>query len=349
MTAPAQPAPGPARPLPTTPPRAPGTVRRTTTIDVTRPEGLTGPVVALLAGRDVVTDAAGRPTVIDRVALAVRIDLRTGAIRGIGAGDLDERDAPGGAVGRDPLAGLDDLVGATVRSGFARRVAATLPDEAEQRSLRHALFEDLPGAFLVSGYSLLRAGLLAGDVELAKQRAHAQADICVGWAAGGPVHAALADHGHTAVPGGPDAPALDGDDPHGWHPVPPPADGTVRRRRRLDVARGDGPADLVARSHLRDSYAGDGPEMVMHEYAVEADIDGGRIAAVRVDPLVLPWLACPGAAASAERVVGVALADLGPVVRTDLVGPSTCTHLTSTIRSLLDVRALAPALPPGDS
>jgi hypothetical protein len=98
---------------------------------------------------------------------------------------------------------------------------------------------------------------------------------------------------------------------------------------------------LRVQSHFRDSYAGDEPEMVMHEYAVEAAVDDDRIGRIEVDPRVLPWEACPGAVASAQGVVGVALDDLARVARTELVGVSTCTHLTSTIRSLADVQALA--------
>ena len=56
---------------------------------------------------------------------------------------------------------------------------------------------------------------------------------------------------------------------------------------------------------------------------------------------MLPWEACPGEVASAQGVVGVALDDLAGVARTELVGVSTCTHLTSTLRSLADVQALA--------
>jgi hypothetical protein len=79
----------------------------------------------------------------------------------------------------------------------------------------------------------------------------------------------------------------------------------------------------------------------MHEYLVDAHVDaGGRLAEVVVDPRVLPWQACPGAAASAQRLVGVALADLPARVRAELVGATTCTHLNSTLRSLADVWAL---------
>ena len=59
---------------------------------------------------------------------------------------------------------------------------------------------------------------------------------------------------------------------------------------------------------------------------------------------VLPWQACPGAAAGAQRLVGVDLDDLAARVRSDLVGATTCTHLNSTLRTLANVRALAQSL-----
>ncbi len=330
MTATQQPRPGPQRAMPTTPPRPPASVRRTTSIDITRPDGLTGRVVAVVAGQDVATDPDGRASVLRRFAVDVQVDPRTGSVL---AFDGDED--------RAGLAGLADLVGTSLRSGFGRRVASTLPDEVESRSLRYSVLEDLAAAFLVAGYAPLRAGLLAGNVEASKARAPRQADICIGWAAGGPIHRALAERGHTAVPTGPPAPALEAADPAGWHPLAPLGPGTVRRRRQLDVARAPAGGELRVQSHFRDSYSGDEPEMVMHEYAVTATVADGRIAGLEVDPLVLPWEACPGAVASAQGVVGVALDDLAGVARTELVGVSTCTHLTSTLRSLADVQALA--------
>jgi Protein of unknown function (DUF2889) len=330
MTTMQQPRPGPQRAAPSTPPRAPASVRRTTSIDSTRPDGLTGRVLAVVAGQDLVTDAGGHSSVAGRFAIDVPVDPDTGEILGFDGHD-----------GTADLTDLARLVGASLRSGFGRALASALPEEAENRSLRYSLLEDLAGAFLVSGYAPLRAGLLVGDPAMGKERARHQADICIGWADGGPVHRSLAERGHTAVPTGPVAPQLERADPAGWHPLAPLGHGTVRRRRRLDVARGPAGNGLRAQSHLRDSYAGDEPEMVMHEYAVDAVIDDDRIAGIDVDPRVLPWEACPGAVASAQRVVGVPLDDMARRARTELVGVSTCTHLTSTIRCLADVRALA--------
>jgi hypothetical protein len=319
---PSQPVAGPHRPLASTPRRRAGSARRTWSIDVARPE-LNGPTVITVRGQDLVTAADGSPTVAVRVAIDLTVDERSGRVITV---DGDEE------AGRV-------LDGAKLRAGFGRHLAGALPDGAAQRTLLYSVLEDLPGGFLVSGYSGLRNGTLA-QVDAGIAARH-QADICIGWATGGPVHVELVEHAHTAVPRGPDAGDLEGADPEGWHPLPTPAPGTVRRRRQLDVWA-DGADALGVQSHFRDSYAaGNEPEMVMHEYLVEARVvTGDRLAHVAVDARVLPWQACPGAVASAALVDGVTLGELGPLARSDLVGPTTCTHLTSSLRDLADVQSL---------
>jgi len=306
--------------------------RRTTTIDSARPDGLRGPTVMTLAARDVVTDADGGLRAVDQVSLQVEVDP---------AGTVSSVEGP-------PDAGpLGRLVGANVRWGFGVLVMDVLADELARRTLVASLLEDLSGAFLVSGFVPLAAGVLGVDPASARSMAPLQADICTGWAEGGPLHRVLAEEGRFAVPAGPTAPPLDRDDPVGWHGLPPLPTDHHRRARLLDVVRGSGPM-LGLRSHFRDSARTDGPEEVLHEYAVHAEVGADdRIARVEVDPRVLPWQACPGAVASAQRVVGIGLADLPRVVRADLVGTTTCTHLNSTLRALADARSLAVSLPGG--
>ncbi|HZM42930.1 MAG TPA: DUF2889 domain-containing protein [Acidimicrobiales bacterium] len=326
----APPSPGPRRALASTPPAAPGSVRRTTSIDVTRPDGLLGPVVVALAGRDRTVDPEGRARVLAKVSLAVRVGV-SGLVEGI---DVEGFDGDGPA-------GLAGLVGAGLRSGFGRRAAATLPDDAARRTLLGTLLDDLPGAYHVSGYALARGGVLP-DGANGPERAALQADVCAGWAVGRPLHDLLAAEGRIAVPSGPPAPVLEQADPDGWHDLPALGEGTVRRRRLLEVTAAAG-AGLDVHAHFRDSWFGDGHEVALHEYSIEAAVDGdGRISRVEVDPRVLPWDACPGAVASASRMVGVAVADLPARVRAELAGPSTCTHLNSMLRSLADVSALRP-------
>lgn len=348
---PERPAAGPHRPLPGTPRQAPSSARRTTTIDVVRPDGPAGPAVSIeLRGRDRRLDAAGH--VVDEVEIELSLTLDPSS------GEVTALD---GAA--DARAGLDQLVGDGLRAGFGRRLSAMLGPELDRRALRASLLEDLPGAVLVGGYAPLRAGVLSVEPAVASQFAGHQADICIGWAAGGPMHTLLAEYGHVAVPLGPAAPALDGqsdgrrdgpgdgpgDGQGAWHRSTDLAEGTVRRRRRLDVVHDDagpqGAGHLRVDSHLRDSYRSldgdDIEEMVLHEYVVAAEVDGaGRLAAITVDPRVLPWSACPGGATSAARLVGADLSDVAARARTELVGPTTCTHLTSTLRALADVAAL---------
>jgi hypothetical protein len=98
---------------------------------------------------------------------------------------------------------------------------------------------------------------------------------------------------------------------------------------------------LAAEHHLRDTYADVDGEIVMHEYIVAAKFDPGRrLDAVDVDARVLPWHECPGAVASAQRIVGATLDELATRVRAELRGATTCTHLNSTLRTLADVCAL---------
>lgn len=296
---------------------------------MSRPDGAAGPAVVDVRGQDVRTAADGEARIVDRLAVTVEVDQQAGGIlKATGDGA--------------PRAG--DLVGLNARSGYGRALAALFPADAERRSLLYSALEDLGGAFLVSGYSLLRAGHVMVDPDRGAALALAQADVCTGWASGGPLLETLRRTGRSAVPSGPPAPRIEGDDPVGWHPMAPLATGTVRRRRRLDVTPGPGggPRGLVAQSHFRDSYAADDGEMVMHEYVVEAAVDGeGRLARVAVQPRVLPWRECPGAVASAQRLVGVAVGEVPGRVRRDLLGTTTCTHLNSTLRCLADVAALA--------
>lgn len=334
---------GPHRPLPGTPRQRPGSARRTTTTDTIRPAGSSGPATAVeLRGRDRRLGPSGEVVHEATETLRLTLDPVTGEITAIEAAPED-------------LAGLEALVGASVRGGFGRVVAGVLGDELSVRTLRASILEDLSGAVLVSGYAPLRAGVIRVTAGGGASMGDHQGDICAGWAAGGEMHSVLVDQDHVAVPLGPAAPALEGgageqgraDE---WHADPPLAEGTVRRRRRLDVgpaadgSRGDG--ELVTESHLRDSYrAPDGhevEEMVLHEYLVRSLVGADRrFAAIEVDPRTLPWRECVGGAPSAQALVGVSLDAVAARARTELVGPTTCTHLTSTLRALADVAALA--------
>jgi hypothetical protein len=149
------------------------------------------------------------------------------------------------------------------------------------------------------------------------------------------------------IPLGPDAPPLtDRDDPWSWHELPELARRSIRRSRRLDVAIVEGLAHVDV--HYRDSHLGLGDEVedVLHEYrlAVTVDPDRLEVRSAQAMARVLPWPECPGALASAERVVGSSVKVLRPLVATRFTGTSTCTHLNDSLRSLAGVQALLAAL-----
>jgi hypothetical protein len=92
-----------------------------------------------------------------------------------------------------------------------------------------------------------------------------------------------------------------------------------------DDISGDGKDDGQDEGQGDDGGAGDG---------------GSRIVACVATPRVLPWSECPQAAASAGRLVGQRVGDLRALVRDDLVGTSTCTHLNDLLSSLFQAGRL---------
>jgi hypothetical protein len=86
----------------------------------------------------------------------------------------------------------------------------------------------------------------------------------------------------------------------------------------------------------------DGAEWVVHEYSATGafDLVGGRVLDIEAEAHVLPWMECPGAVGSAERLSGMPIAEVRTRVRREFTGSSTCTHLNDTLRSLGDLGVL---------
>jgi hypothetical protein len=325
---------GPHHPVGGTPRRAPGSARRTSTIDTARPDGPLGQMVMSGHARDLITlpDAATRE---EHARITAFVDGPSRELVSITA----EPD-PGG---------LDALIGVVVGPGFRARVDTAVPAERTARSLLYLLLDDLPGAGLVSGYALL-------NTDTAPRGRHneylaAAADMCAGWASDGSMMQAIREHGRNPSPTGPPAPSLDRpEDALAYHQLPPLPPGGMRRLRRIDVTPSDGRAgnwdlDVFFRdSHMDDALL----ETVVHEYSLSARVAGPdrTIGEIDVTADVLPWKECPAAVASAVRLVGHGLDDLRSHVRSQFVGTTTCTHLNDVLRGLTDVDVLIDALVP---
>ncbi len=337
---------GPHDPVTNTPPRRPGSVRRTSSIDSARPFGLRADVLVEARARDLRTRGDGSAEVLGTATLRARIE---GASRRL----LSLETTP-------EVPALAALVGLRTSSGFRARLDEVAPSERDANSLLYLLLDDLPGASLVSGYAMQRGeegqrkegGTAAAPLISAGM---VRADICAGWANDATIMVTIRDKGVIPTPAGPPAPTLElADDPLAWHEMGPLPPHGMRRRRRLDIVAptGDarylpGPGTAGGRweldAHFRDSYVDHaGAESVLHEYTVIGEIDAAerRVAQLAATARVLPWIECPGAVASASRLTGMPLAGLRPWVRQELVGVSTCTHLNDTLRSLADVDAL---------
>ena len=278
--------------------------------------------------RDLLTRPDGATDVLAAQAVSVVTDPER-TIRSISA-------TPG-------VAGLDELVGQSIASGFRARVAHLLPAEVAARSLAHLVLDDLPGATLVSGYALQQADLVGirGDDPEMREGVLGMAGVCAGWAEDASIIVTFLDRHEIPSPVGPAAPRLErSDDPLGWHESSPLPAHATRRRRRLDV----GPAESTGRvgfdAHFRDSHVDPAlRETVVHEYSVTGSLDLATrtFVTVEADARVLPWVECPAAIDSATRLVGVDLDELGLLVRREFRGTSTCTHLNDMLRTLADL------------
>jgi len=312
---------GPQHPVPGWPPLAPGTLRRTSTID-THPDG-TGAAFAELRARDVRTTASGDVEVVEDVVVWAHLTDRV----------IDD------ITGDDDR--LSQLRGVRVGPGFRATASALLGPDVARATLLHLLLDDWVGANLVSGYGIQHAAITNGvEEKMADVVADHLAGICSGFAP----DAAVVDftRRNLLMPcvHGPIAPPLP--DGKAVHPTEPLRAHGMRRMRRLDV-RPDGGSSAAFDAHFRDTHVdGPGIETIVHEYTVIGTVDAATrtITGLEAAARVLPWQECPGALASARRIEGMAVAELRDHVRTEFTGISTCTHLNDTLRCLGDIGAL---------
>jgi len=329
--------PAPRDPLPRPPTRRLGSVRRTSSIDMTWPEGPGTPMRMQGRARDIATSADGDVRVLADDAMEASI----GPERTIAA------------IACDPdRAGIRALVGARGGGGLRSAVDDALPDDRRQRTPLALLLDDIAGASLVGGFAWSRHSpdWMAGfarqtDAPKVVIPRRTMVGICAGFRPGAAT--LLPDGtpkggGHNVV----GVPRLtDPADTIGWHPLPAMPEVAMRRARRMDVWR-DGDVYRVD-AHFRDSCSDpELTEVAVHEYSIEATIDAGALVLTHVEatPRVLPYAECPAAAPNVGRLVGLPLADLRLGVLDMLKGIDCCTHLNDALRALADVATLLGAV-----
>jgi hypothetical protein len=319
-------------PAEATPPRRPGSVRRTSTIDMRWPAGPGTQLRLLGRARDLLTPTdGGEPVVLREDTMRVGVNSATRTIE-----DID-------VFPHRP--GVAKMVGA--RGGGSSRsvLAAAMADEAEAGTPLYLLLDDIAGASLIAGFAYSRwmdRELLLQSISAAPVRN--MEGVCTGFQPGS---GALMPDGssnwnHQVRPV---APLPRDDDPRGWHPVEDVTGIAMRRARRIDVHVGD---TITIDSMFQDSSTvPTGGRVAVHEYRLTATADPqtGELLSIDADPRVLPYDECPLASRNVGKILGTPLSELRSVVLEKFAGTEGCTHLNDAMRALAEVPRLVRELP----
>ena len=324
----------PSDPVVAPPPRRPGSIRRTSTVQMSWPGGLGTPELYLQGrARDLCTPMDGAPHVL----AAADLTAVTGRERDIQSIDADP-----------PVAGLQRLVGVRAGSGLRGAIARELPEQVEGGTPLYLLLDDLGGATLIAGYTYFRWA----DVypEMSARIANGPQRVMQGTCSGfRPGSIALKDDGtlsHVRQNTARTASLVDPSDPIGWHELHEHPVIGMRRARRIDVWANEGLIEVDA--WFRDSvWVPEGHEEAIHEYQMlgQADRETGTLLSVTAHPRVLPYAECPGAAPNASWMAGTDLRAMRTEVLQRLRATDCCTHLNDGLRSLAEVPVLAASLP----
>ncbi len=318
-----------------TPVRRPGSARRTSSIDMTWPEGLGRPLQLIGRARDLLTPASGEPVVLGEASMRATVtdDRRIGSIETV-----------------PEHAGIEGLVGKQGGSYLRSAIDEVLPGEREAATPLYLVLDDIAGTSLIAGFvwtrrpevraAMRRQRPPAGEFGVRKGRV-----ICSGLRPGGTAQVAITsggDPGHSLRRAGA---LVTDDDALAWHEFPERPEVAMRRHRRVDVWREGG--ELVVDAFFRDSsWEPDGTEMALHEYTVSARVDehAGTLAGVSARPHVLPFRECQWAPPHVELLIGRPVDTFRTSVQTTLTEIQSCTHLNDMLRCLAEVSALAAAL-----
>lgn len=315
--------------------RPTSSVRRTSSIDVSWPDGETGERLFIGRARDYLTPAAGGA---GRVIAEAEFQARLAQDKTITA-----------ITATPPPARVDELVG--VRGGNHLRlfIKETMPELISGAAPIYLPLDDISGTALVSAFAWsqwhddwaerLRERMAEGEFERMMAE---RVNVCWGLQEGNsgvspegpPRNVAEADAGDVRNPA----------DPLGWHSLPENDGPGFRRARRIDVTR-DGTTGLIRiDAAFQDSAKRrDGSRVAIHEYNLAVTAHGETLEILSLEPeaRILPFSECPGAIHNARRLIGSQLPDVRSEVLNQLRGPEGCTHLNDALRALAEVPALA--------
>ncbi len=316
---------GPSDP---TPDRRSHSIRRTATLDLDYPQGLTGDRRVRARARDLVSIDGLAKVLADDVLVALVAPDRSY----LSIFSFPDRPA------------LQEMVGPRGRNNSRRAMSELVPEEKAAGSPLFLLLDDLPAISLISGQIAIewlppeqRTSPMNGDYR-------APVGICSGFQEGS--NAIGADGKNLLIHQVQSVGLLTRqDDPLAWHKLQDESDEpSMRRARRIDVWVDDViHVDAFFQDSCTTPFHG---RVAVHEYCLtaSADLHTGVLLSVVADPRILPFDSCPQAAGNVDRMIGIALQDFREAVLDRLPGTLGCTHLNDALRALAEVPAMVAAI-----
>ncbi|MEO6091398.1 MAG: DUF2889 domain-containing protein [Novosphingobium sp.] len=310
-------------------------MRRTSSIDVSWPDGAEGNRRFIGRARDFFTPPSGGPgRVLDAASMQATLDFDK-EVKAISAYPEPAR--------------LGQLVGQRGGNHLRMVLREVMPELITTGAPLYLLLDDISGVALVSSWAWanwdpdwavqMRQRIPADQLEKMNK---AREGVCWGLQPGNsgtredlaPGSVGTADAGELRNPA----------DPEGWHEFPTAPGPGFRRARRIDVSRDDEAGVIHIDSAFQDSAPRPGGgRSAIHEYRLSASVDAESLEILMLDPeaRILPFSECPGAIHNTERLIGARLDDIRAEVLAQLRGPQGCTHLNDALRALAEVPKLA--------
>lgn len=322
----------PHNPIGHSPPRRPGSIRRTMTIDIDWPDA--NPLAARFQGRarDIFTPLDGG----DAVEIAADEIV----------GRFADRRTIGEIASLPPRADVASLAGERAGSNLRTAIDRAMHREKTQGVPLYLLLDDLAGASLVCmwGWARRNPDYMQQQIQQnAEQFSVASMEgVCIGFRPGS--HALDHRPGQGAPNSAHVLPLPNPADPQGWHAFPPAGEGAgFRRARLIDIWQDNGV--IYVESVFQDSASLPGTPMreAIHEYRLSATADAatGTLLTLEATPGTLPHAECPAAMVNMAVVLGSPMDELRETVLDRLKRTAGCTHLNDMIRSLAEAPVLA--------
>ncbi len=305
-----------------TPPRRSCSIRRTSSVQVSWPDGMYESMHVHGAARDLMTLANPAQTEI----------LASDQVDAV----LDSHKVIMSVESSPPLPSGMALVGQNALKGFRKAIAPVLDEPGYAARPLAQMLDDFVGTSVISSWIYAKWAQIPSGIDRRTLR-----DVCIGYATGSTAFDDMSNLSRSYIV----PPTEVDDDPLAFHELGPQIEATVRRLRRIDVWR-EG-SQLMIDAMFSDSGVLRDPihRTAIHEYRLQASAEGGdgewRLASIAADPGALPYNECRAAPLNLNALIGTRLSELRQTVLRELRGSLGCTHLNDAARSLAEAGVLA--------